>query len=90
MIFAFEEAMGYMWNPLVLDKDGIQAGVHLATLAAYLNHHNLTLTSHLDEIYHEYGWHITRNSYLTATDPLAFKRIFRRLRNYEGDNTVNE
>ncbi|GJQ80423.1 hypothetical protein Trydic_g12281 [Trypoxylus dichotomus] len=86
VLFAFEEAIGFMWNTAVLDKDGIQAGVHLATLATYLHHHAITLTAHLEEIYHEYGYHISFNSYFTAKSTSVFEGIFERLRNYEGTN----
>ncbi|KAI4461665.1 phosphomannomutase 45a [Holotrichia oblita] len=84
VVFAFEEAIGFMWNTAVLDKDGIQAGVHLATLAAYLDHHAITLTAHLDEIYQEYGYHLSMNSYFTSHDVRFFYEIFNKLRNYEG------
>lgn len=90
VIFAFEEAIGFMWNTAILDKDGIQAGVHLATLAAYLNHHGITLTAHLDEIYQEYGYHLTCNSYFKTNDVSIFNEIFHRLRNYEGSNVVSK
>ncbi|KRT83839.1 hypothetical protein AMK59_4874 [Oryctes borbonicus] len=86
VLFAFEEAIGFMWNTAVLDKDGIQAGVHLATLASYLHHHAITLSAHLQEIYHEYGYHLSFNSYFTAKSTSIFEKIFTRLRNYEGSN----
>lgn len=89
VIFGFEEAIGFMWNTAVLDKDGIQAGVHLATLAAYLDHHAITLTAHLDEIYQEYGYHLSLNSYFTTHDTRFFHEIFNKLRNFEGAGVVS-
>lgn len=88
VIFAFEEAIGFMCGSQVLDKDGISAAVSMATMAAYLHHHNLTLVQQLEEIYNEYGYHMSNNSYFICHDPETIKRIFERLRNFEGPNTV--
>lgn len=88
VIFAFEEAIGFMCGSSVLDKDGISAAVVMATLAAYLHHHNLSLSQQLDEIYNEYGYHVSNNSYFICHESEVIKRIFERLRNYNGPNTV--
>lgn len=87
VIFAFEEAIGFMCGSSVLDKDGISAAVVMATLAAYLHHHNLSLSQQLDEIYNEYGYHVSNNSYFICHESEVIKRIFERLRNYNGPNT---
>lgn len=89
VIFAFEEAIGYMWNTNILDKDGVQAGVHLATLASYLHHHAITLTAHLEEIYQEYGYHLSLNSYFLIEDYTVVEKIFHRLRNFDGVGVVS-
>lgn len=54
ILFAYEEAIGFMCGSKVLDKDGISAGVRVAELAAYLETINLTLLEKLQEIYQEY------------------------------------
>lgn len=54
ILFAYEEAIGFMCGSKVLDKDGISAGVRVAELAAYLETMNLTLLDKLQEIYQEY------------------------------------
>ncbi|KAF5295359.1 hypothetical protein FQR65_LT01549 [Abscondita terminalis] len=87
VIFAFEEAIGFMCGTTVLDKDGISAAAVLATMASYLNHHNLSLSQQLEEIYNEYGYHVSNNSYFICHEPLVIKAIFERLRNFEGPNT---
>lgn len=89
VIFAFEEAIGFMWGTAVLDKDGISAAVQLATMASYLHHHGLTLTEQLAEIYKEYGHHVSNNSYYVCHEPEKIERIFERLRNFNGPNTVS-
>ncbi len=51
VLFAFEEAIGFMWSTVVLDKDGISAGVRVAELATVLNVQGLTLHDQLTKIY---------------------------------------
>lgn len=54
VIFAYEEAIGFMCGSNVLDKDGISAGMHVAELSAYLETMGFTLCEKLDEIYAQY------------------------------------
>ncbi|EFN68302.1 Phosphoglucomutase-2 [Camponotus floridanus] len=68
ILFAYEEAIGFMCGSKVLDKDGISAGVRVAELAAYLETINLTLLEKLQEIYQEYGHHVSDNSYWICHD----------------------
>ncbi|XP_008559651.1 phosphopentomutase [Microplitis demolitor] len=85
VLFAFEEAIGFMCGDNVLDKDGISAGVRVAEMAAYLNDIGMmTLLDKLDEIYTEYGRHISNNSYWICHEQETIKKIFDRLRNFEG------
>lgn len=53
VLFAYEEAIGFMCGTQVLDKDGISAGVRAAELSAYLEMLGLTLSDKLQEIYTE-------------------------------------
>lgn len=90
VIFAFEEAIGFMFGIAVKDKDGVSAAVHLGTLAAYLHKHGLSLSQQLDEIYKEYGYHVSDNSYYICHDPVVIEKIFTRLRNFAGgERTVS-
>ncbi|XP_076667770.1 phosphoglucomutase 2 isoform X2 [Andrena cerasifolii] len=84
VIFAYEEAIGFMCNSNALDKDGISAGMHVAELSAYLETMGLTLRDKLDEIYALYGHHISKNSYWICHEPDVIKSIFERLRSYTG------
>lgn len=54
VLFAYEEAIGFMCGSKVFDKDGINAGMHIAELAAYLETMGLTLHDKLNEIYNQY------------------------------------
>ena len=49
-VFGYEEALGYTVGPLVRDKDGIGAAVHLARLARFLKSRGRTLADRIDEL----------------------------------------
>lgn len=84
VLFAFEEAIGFMFGVSVLDKDGVSAAGHLATMACYLKaKHQQTLTQKLKEIYDSYGLHCTNCSYLFCYEPPVIKTIFERIRNFQ-------
>ncbi|PIO31462.1 hypothetical protein AB205_0194230 [Aquarana catesbeiana] len=86
VLFAFEEAIGYMCCPFVLDKDGVSAAVIAAEMASYLATKNLTLSQQLNAIFNKYGYHISRNSYFLCYDQTTIKNLFDNLRNYNGDS----
>ncbi|XP_034255571.1 phosphoglucomutase-2 [Thrips palmi] len=81
VLFAFEEAIGFMCGTSVVDKDGVSAGVHIAELAAYLKEEGKTLNDQLNEVYNQYGFHLCKNSYYICHKPEVTKKIFERLRN---------
>uniref|UniRef100_A0A6G1SNY6 Phosphoglucomutase-2 n=2 Tax=Aceria tosichella TaxID=561515 RepID=A0A6G1SNY6_9ACAR len=77
VLFAYEEAIGYMVNSEILDKDGISAAVQVAQCAAHLkNVENRTLESHLDWLYQHYGYHYSINSYFICNEPRTIRAIF--------------
>lgn len=56
-IFGYEESYGSLIDPkLALDKDGLQASVLVAEIAAKLKEDNKSLWDKLHEIYDEYKW----------------------------------
>ncbi|XP_047119897.1 phosphoglucomutase-2 isoform X3 [Schistocerca piceifrons] len=83
VIFAFEEAIGFMFGTAVLDKDGISAGIRVAEMVAYLQSNQLTLADKLNDLYTKYGHHISKNSYFICHKPEIMKKIFERLRNFQ-------
>uniref|UniRef100_A0A8C7J7Y5 Phosphoglucomutase 2-like 1 n=1 Tax=Oncorhynchus kisutch TaxID=8019 RepID=A0A8C7J7Y5_ONCKI len=87
VIFAFEESIGFLCGSMVPDKDGVSAAVVVAEMASYLYNKNLTLHQQLENIFETYGYHISTTSYVICHDPPTVKRIFTRLRNFEGENT---
>lgn len=83
VLFAFEEAIGFMFSPTVLDKDGVSAACHLANLATFLQTKNQTLGGKLNELYTHYGFHYTSNSYFLCYEPDVIVKIFERIRNFQ-------
>ena len=51
VIFAFEEAIGFMCGNKILDKDGISAAINCVFLNNYLHSQNMTLREKLNNIY---------------------------------------
>lgn len=91
VLFAFEEAIGFMFGPNVLDKDGVSSACHLGTMAAYLKQQGVTLNEKLEELYDTYGYHFTINSYYLCYEPKTIKKIFERIRNFkEAADTVSQ
>lgn len=89
VLFAYEEAIGFMFSSTVLDKDGISAACHLATLCCYLRKYKeQTLTDKLTELYNVYGFHYTLNSYYICHEASVIAAIFERIRNFSGDKKV--
>ncbi|KAH8416179.1 hypothetical protein KR222_010112, partial [Zaprionus bogoriensis] len=83
VLFAYEEAIGYMVSTNVLDKDGVSAAAHVATMARHLYEQGLTLQQKLHEIYETYGYHTSICSYVICHDQAIIDKVFRRLRSYD-------
>lgn len=79
LLLAFEEAIGYMVNNNIRDKDGISAAVQLAQLAASLACRKKTLEQYLDSLHIKYGYHYSSNSYFICHDQSKIAEIFKKL-----------
>lgn len=51
VLFAFEEAIGYMFGTTVLDKDGISAAAIMAEFAGWLYSQGKTFQQQLEDLY---------------------------------------
>jgi phosphoglucomutase / phosphopentomutase len=51
VLFAYEEAIGFMCGTNVLDKDGVSAAVRVSELVAHLDKEGNTLMKKLNDIY---------------------------------------
>ena len=58
LVFAYEQALGYLVTPRPLDKDGISAAVLLAEIAAVAADEGTTIEGRLDDIAARYGRHV--------------------------------
>lgn len=80
VLFAYEEALGYMVDSTIIDKDGISACLQMAQCAAYCSSvYERTLEEQLDWLYSYYGYHYSLNSYYICTDQAKIKNIFAKL-----------
>uniref|UniRef100_A0A3P9IVC1 Phosphoglucomutase 2 n=1 Tax=Oryzias latipes TaxID=8090 RepID=A0A3P9IVC1_ORYLA len=84
VLFAFEEAIGYMCCKSVLDKDGVSAAAIAGEMVSFLATKNKSLSQKLSAIYEEYGYHISKNSYFICHDQKVIHGLFERLRNFSG------
>ncbi|XP_040003225.1 phosphoglucomutase-2 [Xiphias gladius] len=84
VLFAFEEAIGYMCSPSVLDKDGVSAAAIAGEMISFLATKNTSLSQQLTTVYEEYGYHISKNSYFICHDQSVIRSLFERLRNHGG------
>ncbi|KAL4227994.1 Phosphoglucomutase-2 [Mactra antiquata] len=82
VLFAFEEAIGYMCGSTVLDKDGVSAAAVCSEMSCYVYNQGSTLTQQLEDIYKKYGYHISSNSYFLCYDPNIVNKMFEEIRNY--------
>lgn len=89
VIYGFEEAIGYMCNTNVIDKDGVSAFASFAGLANHCYGNNQQLCDKLAEIFNIYGLHLSLNSYYFCYDPPKIEEIFTRIRNINGPKKVS-
>mmetsp|Transcript_25566 Transcript_25566/g.35277 ORF Transcript_25566/g.35277 Transcript_25566/m.35277 type:complete len:745 (+) Transcript_25566:207-2441(+) len=79
-LFAFEEAIGFMFPQVHFDKDGLTAAAVFTQLHSSLASSSTTPLQHLASLYSRYGAHCTRAHYLTTHVPGSFQKAFERLR----------
>ena len=51
VLFAYEEAIGFMFGTTVLDKDGISAAAVMAEYAVWLYSQGMTFSTQLESLY---------------------------------------
>eukprot|EP00891_Asterochloris_glomerata_P002840 jgi/Astpho2/2840/Aster-x1101 len=88
VLFAFEEAIGFMLGTAVRDKDtnrvciqdGVLAAAVFAEMAADLKVWGLTVRQQLESLREAYGFHEFRTGYFVAESPDVTALVFARLR----------
>ncbi len=73
-VLAYEEAIGYAVGAEVRDKDGISAGVAVASMASWARARGLTLPAMLDALHARHGAHVTDNFSLRDDAPGGAER----------------
>ncbi|KAJ7184145.1 hypothetical protein C8R46DRAFT_1158562 [Mycena filopes] len=86
--FGYEEAIGYMFGSRIRDKDGVAATMSFAELVTALTSQGKSVQDYLLELYQRYGYFQTSNSYFVCKEPTTIEKIFKRLRNYNGESTT--
>ncbi|KAG9056419.1 Phosphoglucomutase-3 [Serendipita sp. 407] len=80
--FGYEEAIGFMVENGIRDKDGVSATVAFVELVTQLETRGSSAFQYLEELYERYGYFETNNSYFICRDPPTIDAIFARLRQY--------
>eukprot|EP00775_Hariotina_reticulata_P013121 gene13121-13251_t len=80
VLFAFEEAIGFMFPDTNMDKDGVSAAAVFAEMAASIYRRGSTVAQHLQDLYKRYGLFVFRASYYIADPPSRSQPVFSRLR----------
>jgi len=69
LVYGYEEAIGYCVDPThVRDKDGISAGILMASMVADLKADGRTLADAIDDLARSYGVYLTRQVAVRYTD----------------------
>ena len=79
VLFAYEEAIGFMFGTTVFDKDGVSAAAVIMEMIGFLKQNGQTLSSKLQEIYNTYGHFLSHNSYFICSKE-AITSLFSGLR----------
>lgn len=80
VLFAYEEAIGFMCGDLVKDKDGVSAAAVFAELAIQQAKRGKTCLEYLNELYETYGHFVSNNSYFICHDGAVIRKVFDRIR----------
>ncbi len=75
LVFAYEQALGYLVASRPLDKDGISAAVVLAEIAAVAAEEGTTLQGLLDDIAARYGRHVVAERSIRMDPAEAAERV---------------
>lgn len=80
LLFGYEEALGYACDPShTPDKDGISAALVALTIADRLHQNGVSLSAHLSEIKHRYGYRPTAQVSVRVANKAQVSEILERL-----------
>ena len=79
LVFAYEQALGYLVARRPLDKDGISAAVMLAEVAGLAAAEGTTMQGRLDDLAARYGRHVIADRSIRMEPAVAAERVRRLL-----------
>lgn len=82
-IFGYEESIGYVYDTIVRDKDGVIATMLMVEAAAYYKKKDKNLLEKLDEIYREHGYYHEDLFSVVLEGIEGKKRISRMMKEYK-------
>jgi phosphoglucomutase len=82
VVFAFEEALGYMFPDVCHDKDGLTAAAVFLAAEAKWRKTGLSPYTKLQQLFKEYGHHETMNSYFRSPNPETTVALFNSIRSW--------
>ncbi|KAF8465926.1 phosphoglucomutase-like protein [Kalaharituber pfeilii] len=86
-VYAFEEAIGYMFSALIPDKDGISAAsIFLTAVIYWESKEGLNIIQKLEQLYKKYGYFESHNSYFISPSPLRTAMVFEKIRTLKDDD----
>lgn len=80
VLYAYEEAIGYMFPIVVWDKDGIAAAAVFLSACAEWERRGLTPWMRLQQLYETYGFFEDANTYLISPSPAITNEVFEDIR----------
>ncbi|KAF2656034.1 hypothetical protein K491DRAFT_692391 [Lophiostoma macrostomum CBS 122681] len=80
VVYAFEEALGYMVPAVVHDKDSISAAAVFLTAVSHWSRQKLTPYSKLQQLYQHLGYFEDANTYLVSPSPTTTTAVFTNIR----------
>ncbi|KAL9056073.1 MAG: hypothetical protein Q9162_003135 [Coniocarpon cinnabarinum] len=81
VVFAFEEALGYMFSDVVYDKDGVAALLEfLCAKETWKHDQDLTPLQKLHTLYERYGFFADANTYLVSASAELTNTVFENIR----------
>ncbi|KAF1945707.1 hypothetical protein EJ02DRAFT_451417 [Clathrospora elynae] len=80
VVYAFEEALGYMIPQTVHDKDSISAAAVFLTAASHWSTQGLTPYTKLQKLYEYLGYFEDANTYLVSPSPSVTTSVFTAIR----------
>ncbi|KAK5168745.1 uncharacterized protein LTR77_006054 [Saxophila tyrrhenica] len=79
-IYAFEEAIGYMFPIVCWDKDGVAAAAVFLKACGHWKKQGLTPYTKLQALYQKYGYFEDANTYLISPSPETTNKVFNDVR----------